>query len=791
MKKVRSYFAACMILTLLCVACGTAQTGTELTSAPDVTEAPSATETPAATEPPAGTEAPKATEAPAVTEAPVATKAPAATETPEATEAPAATEVPKATATPVPTATPKPTATPVPTKAPVKDGDVTYTFNDLKYVTSYGVNYTINKDGSIDLQYEGQWQEIKFRYPEEIDMTRCTGVTVKAKSEYGNICFKLLDKKFLSDTYCTEAFGFYECKGTGVKDYELQPVINGDLYGLGIMAVEVPADASAYKATIYSITFHMDDKSSGIADIKEAPTDQGDITYTFKDLKMIKKGGADYKVNEDGSLEISYDRLYGELRVVFPEYVDMSHCIGITVNLESLYTVSITFLGEDMMNNFNSPEICAMYGCNGKVATDNTWYPEGLGDVYGMGILAVDEVSNYSIYKTTINSITFHMASGWEKLVPKDIAPDVTEDMTLLNTYGTIFDNLGVTVCEAELQHPEILKMIKEDFNSVTLGLEMKAAWLLQGSDKLLTIAEAKKLGYVIPANYKETYVPLLDFSAMDASMKVCAENGLKMRAHTLIWHGSTPSWFLRTGYSQEGKYVSQEVMDARVEMYIRTVMEHIYNSPYGHVVNAWDVVNEYFHSTLANSEWVHIYGKMEMTPEYVKRAFEIADDVLKKYGIRDKVSLIFNDFSTFVVYNGVDTPECLLEIVRYINSEGKICDGIGMQAHTDISWGSPEDMRDAALKFLAEGLEVQVTELDIGIVSNTKPNEEKQMEKYAKIFRYFAEIKQNGGNITGFTIWGLADSIDARDTKAVLFSYPGRQKDVYYRVLQEYVEMK
>ena len=44
MKKVRSYFAACMILTLLCGACGTAQTGTELIGAPDVTEAPAVTE---------------------------------------------------------------------------------------------------------------------------------------------------------------------------------------------------------------------------------------------------------------------------------------------------------------------------------------------------------------------------------------------------------------------------------------------------------------------------------------------------------------------------------------------------------------------------------------------------------------------------------------------------------------------------------------------------------------------------------------------------------------------------
>ncbi len=521
----------------------------------------------------------------------------------------------------------------------------------------------------------------------------------------------------------------------------------------------------------------------------KASVEQGDLTYTFKNFEFKQKTGAEYLLHEDGSVEIDFAQRYGEVRFALPECIDMRYCIGITVKLESKYSVDVSFYGEEMLDSSRPKAKFSMDGCYGDGMRDYEGYPKKTEDIYGIGFLSGDRVDDYAEYKAKIYSITFHMVSGGERSVPKEIAPDVTDTMTLLNTYGSLFDEVGTAVSIGELKHPEILETIKKDFNSVTLGVEMKAESLLQGSGKMLSVEEAKQRGYIIPENYSEENVPLLDFSEVDDALEICAENGLKLRAHTLVWQGSTPSWFLRAGYSNSGEYVSPEVMDARMEFYIRTVMEHVYNHPQGSVVNAWDVVNEYFHSTMENSEWLHIYGDMETTPEYVKLAFEIADDVLRKHGIREQVSLIFNDFSTFVIYNGVDTPKSLIELVRYINSDGKICDGIGMQVHIDVSWANPDDIRDAVRKFLAEGLEVQVTEMDIGIVADTEANAKIQMEKYAKILSYLAEIRRDGGNISGITFWGYADSISGADRKPVLFSYPGRPKDAYYKVLQAYVD--
>lgn len=102
-----------------------------------------------------------------------------------------ASAAPDPTATPEPTATPKPTATPVPVNR-----EITYDFNDLYYYQSYGTDYEIDKDGVITLRYTGEYQEIKLGFPEPIDMSKCLGVTVKMKSEVGQLAVKLYDENF-------------------------------------------------------------------------------------------------------------------------------------------------------------------------------------------------------------------------------------------------------------------------------------------------------------------------------------------------------------------------------------------------------------------------------------------------------------------------------------------------------------------------------------------------------------------------------------------------------------------
>ncbi len=164
-------------------------------------------------------------------------------------------ETPEPTATTAPTATPEPTATPVPTKAPTAGPtELTYNFNDLTYNTSYGTTYTVLDDGSISLQYDSIYQEIKLALPQTLDMSYCTGVSVKMKSEIGNLAVKLYDEGF------AEVAITYDGMTSGIADKSITPDPASKVAGIGLMACDNNmTDYSLFDATVYSVTFKMKD----------------------------------------------------------------------------------------------------------------------------------------------------------------------------------------------------------------------------------------------------------------------------------------------------------------------------------------------------------------------------------------------------------------------------------------------------------------------------------------------------------------------------------------------------
>ena len=260
MCKKRIFAIIMIVFAMAFAACGQK---TSPDAMPIVTEAPEVSEpieivvptaTPVAEEEPVVTETPTVTATPAPTEVPEATATPAPTEVPAATATPAPTEVPAATATPAPTEVPAATATPRPTEAPkpAASPDITYDFNDLLYENSYGTDYDIGADGSITLRYTTLYQEIKLRLPETIDMSHCLGVTVKMKSEEGQLAVKLYDESF------NEVYVRYDGQTSGVVDHRLSPSLSTEVAGIGLMECTEMSDYSKFVATVYSVTFHMD-----------------------------------------------------------------------------------------------------------------------------------------------------------------------------------------------------------------------------------------------------------------------------------------------------------------------------------------------------------------------------------------------------------------------------------------------------------------------------------------------------------------------------------------------------
>ncbi|MBP3616506.1 MAG: endo-1,4-beta-xylanase, partial [Lachnospiraceae bacterium] len=232
---------------------------------------------------------------------PVPTATPVLTATPLPTATPVPTATPAPTATPVPTATPAPTATPTPVP---ENTDITYDFNDLYYWQSYGTDYIIAEDGSITLRYTDRYQEIKLQLPEPIDMNHCLGVTVKMKSEVGDLAVKLYDENF------NEVYVRYDGRTSGVVDHQLTPALTMKVGGIGLMQCMLMEDYSDFVATVYSVTFHMDGNAE--SDVPSTPRP----VVTEKEGALVRaaeQNGFSFGIvmNSNNLLDNAYKELLG------------------------------------------------------------------------------------------------------------------------------------------------------------------------------------------------------------------------------------------------------------------------------------------------------------------------------------------------------------------------------------------------------------------------------------------------------------------------------------------------
>ena len=430
--------------------------------------------------------------------------------------------------------------------------------------------------------------------------------------------------------------------------------------------------------------------------------------------------------------------------------------------------------------------------------------------------------------------ISFALAGSTETFYIDEVS--LLQVVGLKDTFDRIFGKTGTCINPAQLEDPNILAYVKKNYSSISLENGMKPDFVLQNWSRPLISTETAKGrtgDYVIPESYKESQVPELNYKTIDKVMKIAKENGLKIRYHVLVWHSQTPEWFFKEGYSKDesAAYVSPETMYARMEMYIRSVIHHVYTldgGAYRDVVYTWDVVNEYFANN-ADKNWSAVFGNRvdadhpgfgNTRPEFVKRAFEIAYDEMEKLELADFIPLMYNDFNTYQ-----RTSE-IIDMINYINSgDKKVCAGVGMQSHVSSrgSFSSVDNYIRAIQSFLEEGFQVQITELDVAswdseeVEENGKkvtylkddsgqrlasplPYKEK-MAGYEVQAQYVSDLTKRLINlqrdyhyqINGLTWWGMHDGVSWVKTHALMFQGeedqfaqpPYEAKPSYYAFMQ------
>ena len=352
------------------------------------------------------------------------------------------------------------------------------------------------------------------------------------------------------------------------------------------------------------------------------------------------------------------------------------------------------------------------------------------------------------------------------------------EDDVALKDLCSDFFTLGVGINGSTLENqtlniPEYMELSKKHFNSVTMTNLMKSCYIL---DQFASQDNLKN------GNSE----PALNFASIDPTLKWCQENGMKMRGHTLVWHTQAPGWFFRENYTDDGEYVDKETMLARMESYIRQLLTHV-QEEYPGVIYCWDVVNEAVDPESADPDsffkcrtkcgqdsnpWYDTIG-----PDYVEMAFTYA----RKY-VADGVKLFYNDYNTYQA----PKTEGIYALCEYLKEKGLI-DGIGMQGYWGIDYPPAKDIRNAIGKFSELGLEIQITELSVGVDKETEAMFLKQADKYEQYFKLIYDMdSDNGGpaNITNVTLFGLVDHYREGDTtNSRLFDKDYQPKPAFYKV--------
>ena len=216
------------------------------------------------------------------------------------------------------------------------------------------------------------------------------------------------------------------------------------------------------------------------------------------------------------------------------------------------------------------------------------------------------------------------------------------------------------------------------------------------------------------------------DFGPADEIVARARAAGQKIRGHTLVWYSQLPSWVRKL-----------DAADLRTAMtrHIQRVMGHFKGA-----VGVWDVVNEPITDggTLRQSVFMRRLGA-----GYIADAFRLAR------AADPSAKLYLNEIGA----EGINPKsDKLYEIVSGLKRQGLI-DGVGFQTHSNLK-GLPSDFVENMSRFRALGLDVAITEADVGLrLPASDADLQAQARIYAQIVRSCLAV-----SCRALTFWGYTD---------------------------------
>jgi GH35 family endo-1,4-beta-xylanase len=253
------------------------------------------------------------------------------------------------------------------------------------------------------------------------------------------------------------------------------------------------------------------------------------------------------------------------------------------------------------------------------------------------------------------------------------------------------------------------------------------------------------------------------NFAAGDAIVGYGQANGMQIKGHTLVWHGSIPGWV---------NELSSTDLRIAFEAHIRAVAEHFRGRVY-----AWDVVNEAIAdegSGLRNTVF-----RQKLGDDYIAAAFRLAHEA-------DPHALLFyNDYGGEGLNRKSDR---IYDLVQGLRAQGVPIDGVGLQMH--VSAAAPPLAADVAAnmrRLAALGLLVNISEMDVRI-RDVPGAPQARLDLQRGLYHSIVGVCVAEPRCDAVTFWGFSDAhswIDARfgPDDPLLFDDDYNAKPAYYGV--------
>jgi len=236
------------------------------------------------------------------------------------------------------------------------------------------------------------------------------------------------------------------------------------------------------------------------------------------------------------------------------------------------------------------------------------------------------------------------------------------------------------------------------------------------------------------------------DYSQCDTVYNYAKSAGSVFRGHNLCWGEGNPSWLQNGGLSPADKR-------AALTNHIQNVIKR-----YTDVVG-WDVVNEAVSDSGTNVLKPTVW--YPDVPDYIDVAFTTAR------AANPNVKLFYNDYNiaSSTGWSAAKSQK-VYDMVKSMKQRGIPIDGVGLQLHIDLTYDLVDGVRQNMQRLADLGLEIHITELDIGCAQGTCSGWDTQKaQQQANLYVALLKVCMAQPKCTNFETWGFTDKHTWRNT--------------------------